>query len=238
MTPFPGVHEAFEYKKVNCDADFRCPPECAKETETVFDWCQTFALQLLRMMLEHRAVAAAPWKWTDSEYLPESTLRILHYDGANPNVNSAAKLEEAWPQHTDSSLVTIAPRSSMCALEMKRFDTGEWVSPENDMDDNHVVIFMGDSGAYLTNNYFPSPIHRPGVERMLKQWKPDQHTRISTPFFLRGTSETILRPQAFDPSCSLPPLPVGHLDSNINSCRDMMPWKLQLPYYSSMQYSK
>lgn len=235
MTPFPGVHEAFEHKHVNRDANFRCPPECEAETEAVFEWCQTTAMRLLRLMLEHRS--AAGWKWTESDYKPESTLRILHYDGANPR-NDASKLEDAWPEHTDSSLVTIAPRSSMPALEMKRFDTNEWVSPEDGMQDDQVVVFMGDSGAYLTNNYFPSPIHRPGVKRMLEAWKPDQPTRMSTPFFLRGTSETVLRPQAFDPACSLPPLKVGDLDDNIGLCRDRMPWKIALPYYASMTYSK
>lgn len=78
--------------------------------------------------------------------MPESTLRILHYDGALPS-NPVKLLEQIWPAHSDSSLITIAPRSTLPALEMKRFDTGEWVCPEDFMGEEHMAVFMGDSGA-------------------------------------------------------------------------------------------
>jgi hypothetical protein len=81
------------------------------------------------------------WVWNDADYRPECTFRILHYDGALSK--PAAELEKIWPPHTDSSLITIAPRSSLAALEMKRFDTGEWVCPEQAMADDEVVVFMG-----------------------------------------------------------------------------------------------
>ncbi len=60
------------------------------------------------------------------QFKPESTLRILHYDGVMPSV-ALDVLERCFPEHTDSSLITVAPRSSLAALEMKRFDTNEWV---------------------------------------------------------------------------------------------------------------
>lgn len=86
------------------------------------------------------------WKWRNEDFVPESTLRILHYDGALPS-NPVKLLEQIWPAHTDSSLITIAPRSTLPALEMKRFDTGEWVCPEDFMGEEHMAVFMGDSGA-------------------------------------------------------------------------------------------
>ncbi len=106
------------------------------------------------------------------------------------------------------------------------------------MTENDVVIFMGDSGAYVSNNYFPSPIHRPGVARMCARWKPGAPARISTPFFLRGSGATVLRPALITPSCALPPMTVADLDNNINGCRDTMPWKLNNKYYIHAKYSK
>ncbi len=106
------------------------------------------------------------------------------------------------------------------------------------MTDDDVVIFMGDSGAYLTANHFPSPIHRPGVMRMREQWRPDAPARMSTPFFLRGAPDTLLQPARLAPATALPPMTVAALDSNVGGCRDRMPWKLQLNYYDSLRYSE
>jgi isopenicillin N synthase-like dioxygenase len=147
-------------------------------------------------------------------------------------------LEQHFPEHTDSSLITIAPRSTLAALEMKRFDTGSWVCVEQHMADDQVAVFMGDAGAYLTANYFPSPIHRAGVERMLSLWTPSAAMRISAPFFLRASAATVLTPSDIaGPDCGLPALLVGDLDSNVKGVRDAMPWKRSLAYYSTMQYS-
>ncbi len=240
MTPHPGLHEAFEYKQSsNVDPSFRCPAECASSTRAMFEWCEGAALRVLRQLLEHVAARGdqrgAAWRWKTTDYEPDSTLRVLHYDRVTPAVR-LEELTKAFPDHTDSSLVTIAPRSTMAALEMKRFDTGAWECVEEDMrdDDDECVVFMGDSGAYLTNNYFPSPLHRPGPARMCSHARPG--TRISTPFFLRGAQHVALNPSLFA-ECSLPPLTVALLDSNVGLCRDRMPWKLTGPYYASMNYS-
>jgi hypothetical protein len=69
-------------------------------------------------------------------------------------------------------------------------------------------------------------------------WKPGMPLRLSTPFFLRGTEDTLLQPRLLSPSCPLPPLSVKRLDNNDNGCRDRMPWKINHQYYASMMYSQ
>jgi hypothetical protein len=238
LTPHPGLHETFESKRGNVDPAFRCPPECEAATRAMFEWCEETALGVLRQLLEHVARRGkrngeAAWEWTAGEFEPDSTLRVLHYDRVSAAV-PLEQLEAAFPDHTDSSLVTLAPRSTMAALEMKRFDTGAWECVEEHMrDPDDCVVFMGDSGAYLTNNYFPSPLHRPGSRRMCEDRQPG--TRISTPFFLRGAERVVLRPDRLC-GCALPPLTVAQVSSNVGLCRDRMPWKANA-YYASLNYS-
>ena len=234
MTPHPGLHEAFEYKRsANVDPAFRCPAECEAATQAMFDWCQETALRVLRQLLEHVA-GGRPWRWREGEFEPDSTLRVLHYDRVSAEV-PMKQLTRAFPDHTDSSLVTLAPRSTMAALEMKRFDTGAWECVEERMrGDEDCVVFMGDAGAYLTNNYFPSPLHRPGPRRMCEAVRPG--SRISAPFFLRAAERVVLRPSEVC-ECALPQLPMQQLESNVGLCRDRVPWKLTNPYYASMKYS-
>lgn len=237
MTPFPGLHETFEY--ASRAPSLRCPPSTAALTQRLFEWLEATALAVLRAMLEQCCHTPATWAWSDALFPAESTLRLLHYDRVEPTV-PVATLEKHFPAHTDSSLITLAPRSSMAALEMKRFDTGDWVCVEEAMDDGQIVVFMGDAGAYLTNNHFPSPIHRPGVGRMLESWRPGVAARISTPFFLRAAPTVVLDPAPFAaPTASAPPpLSVAALSSNSGGCRDQMPWKLRLSYYQAMEYSQ
>jgi len=125
-TPYPGLHEMFEHKQVDCHPSFKCPSETSKETEEVFTFCEQVALLALQVMLEHVAKSnnVSSWKWSSTNFPVSSTLRVLHYDRATPQVATSA-LEDAFPDHTDSSLITVSPPSTLPALEMKRFDTGE-----------------------------------------------------------------------------------------------------------------
>ncbi len=93
---------------------------------------------------------------------------------------------------------------------------------------------MGDSGAYVTNNFFPSPLHRASVVRMNAARGA---TRISTPFFLRGKDDVIMTPRDVA-GAPLPPLRVQQLDDNQNGCRDRTPWKMSNEYYAEMMYSE
>ncbi len=94
------------------------------------------------------------------------------------------------------------------------------------------VLSLPFSEAFLTNNYFPSPLHRASPARMNAERKK---TRISTPFFLRGAPDVLMRPCDLDKSCLLPPLSVEQLDNNVGKCRDLFPWKKN-DYYAEMKY--
>jgi isopenicillin N synthase-like dioxygenase len=103
---------------VNTDAKFKCPDACAEQTDAFFVWLERTATAALREMLEHVcALSKSKFSWDKWMFAPESTLRILHYDRASTDEAPLELLEKTFPGHTDSSFVTIAPKSTMAALE-------------------------------------------------------------------------------------------------------------------------
>lgn len=57
MTPKPGLHEVFEYKRVGFDPAFKVPSNCAATTLELFQWFEELALRMLRCMLERASGA-------------------------------------------------------------------------------------------------------------------------------------------------------------------------------------
>lgn len=260
MTPYPGLHEVFEHKEVHRDPNFQCPPQCVETTRAVFQWCERISLLCWKVMQQYAAQYTSQQKTllankdsdaqhSESEIISssfssgvwcprvDSTLRILHYDGATPHNAAQHDLHAVFPDHTDSSLVTLAPRSSWPALEMRSFASRQWSCVEQQMSPHQAVLFVGDTGAYHTSNVFPAPLHRPSPTRMTQSVAADEPARIASPFFLRAHATEVLRPESLRPGCGLPALTVHEMDNNIGGCRDRTPWKLGHPYYDDMKYS-
>jgi isopenicillin N synthase-like dioxygenase len=108
MTP-SEYHETFEFARDRGP----CPSHQKERTEKFFFWLEASATQCLREMLEF--VSKSSFSWTNWKFTPTSTLRVLHYDRVG--LASSAVLDSTFPCHTDSSFVTLAPKSSMAALE-------------------------------------------------------------------------------------------------------------------------
>lgn len=118
MTPHPGLHEVFEHKEVNRDPSFRCPVEAEKITRSFFAWLEKTAVQALEEMVAHVvALSGRPHFDLAGWFKPDSTLRVLHYDRVSTDQAPMPVLDETFPCHTDSSFITIAPKSTMAALE-------------------------------------------------------------------------------------------------------------------------
>eukprot|EP00445_Apocalathium_hangoei_P067478 CAMPEP_0204127522 /NCGR_PEP_ID=MMETSP0361-20130328/11640_1 /ASSEMBLY_ACC=CAM_ASM_000343 /TAXON_ID=268821 /ORGANISM="Scrippsiella Hangoei, Strain SHTV-5" /LENGTH=425 /DNA_ID=CAMNT_0051079585 /DNA_START=32 /DNA_END=1306 /DNA_ORIENTATION=+ len=133
-----------------------------------------------------------------------------------------------YAAHTDSSLVTIAPRGSIAGLEAKDFRTGEWFNIEDAMDEDECLVFLGDPADYASAHRYRALMHRPAVRRGSQN---GQH-RISTPFFMYPRASAVLAP------VGLPKIVFDDLNGNVNQCRDEFPWKAQSCYYSDMVYSE
>lgn len=138
-------------------------------------------------------------------------------------------LEGMYEAHADSSLVTLAPRSSVAGLDVKDVQTGEWFNIEETMDDDECLVFVGDPLDYVSSHRYPSLMHRPAV----RDWAVHRRVghRISTPFFLYPHGSTTLCPPG------LPKLVFDDLNGNVDKCRDGFPWKRESCYYSDMVYS-
>lgn len=137
-----------------------------------------------------------------------------------------------YPPHTDSSLVTVAPRSSSSGLEVKDLHTGEWFSAEDKLGPNECLVFLGDPLDYATAHRYPALMHRPMVRPTAKSAEPEHRHRIATPFFLYPRGSALLRPQG------LPSMVFDDLNGNVNRCRDRFPWKENSCYYSDLVYSE
>lgn len=136
-----------------------------------------------------------------------------------------------YPAHTDSSLVTLAPRSSAPGLEVKDLQTGEWFNVEEALLPDDCLLFVGDPLDYASAHQYPALMHRPAVCGQSKGGGSGEH-RISTPFFLYPRAEAVLAPQ------KLPRLVFDDLNGNVNGCRDRFPWKKHTCYYSDLVYSE
>eukprot|EP00931_Biecheleriopsis_adriatica_P053995 TRINITY_DN31736_c0_g1_i2.p1 TRINITY_DN31736_c0_g1~~TRINITY_DN31736_c0_g1_i2.p1 ORF type:complete len:421 (+),score=68.23 TRINITY_DN31736_c0_g1_i2:33-1295(+) len=137
-----------------------------------------------------------------------------------------------YPAHTDSSLITIAPKSSAAGLEAKDLKTGEWFNVEEAMEPNDCLVFVGDPLDYASGHKYPALMHRPAVcNASCRASQPEEH-RISTPFFLYPRADAVLAPQR------LPQLVFDDLNGNVNECRDRFPWKKHTCYYTDLVYSE
>jgi isopenicillin N synthase-like dioxygenase len=90
----------------------------------------------------------SPHRYGDAAVLPAlvkvdsgpAVLRVIHYDQVAPlhaslaevpaghqREAATARLVAGFPVHTDSSLLTLAPRASMPGLAVRDYSSGEWV---------------------------------------------------------------------------------------------------------------
>lgn len=136
-----------------------------------------------------------------------------------------------YPAHTDSSLITVAPKSSAPGLEVKDLQTGEWFNVEDLLNDGEALLFVGDPLDYASGHRYPALMHRPAVCRGSSAASSMEH-RISTPFFLYPRADAVLAPGW------LPRLVFEDLNGNVNKCRDRFPWKKHTCYYSDLVYSE
>lgn len=99
--------------------------------------------------------------------------------------------------HTDNSLVTVAPVASIRGLELLPYDyenIQSFINIEDHMQQDELCVFVGDSFSKITGGMFPSVIHRPNEQKCLEAFsKIPQNSieirrsvgRISFPYFLR-----------------------------------------------------
>jgi isopenicillin N synthase-like dioxygenase len=113
-------------------------------------------------------------------------------------------------------LITLAPPSTIAALELLDPVDGQLHDPEAELgDETEWLLFAGETLAFLTGGQLHAPLHRvPWVER------GSRPARCATPFFLRAAPWAVLTD------------PTGSIEI---TCRQLMerhcaarrPWRLQ-----------
>nr|MBP9113160.1 isopenicillin N synthase family oxygenase [Polyangiaceae bacterium] len=237
FTPYPGLHEVFEHKHARRDPALRLPPLLEKSVEAMYTQLEATALRVFRAIGEDLGTPMTAWEGL----LDDSTFRMLHFDRLSVppaemprlDANVLRTVQSHYPAHCDSALMTVAPKASLAALDLRRFDSLEWDRFEARMDNDDLLVFVGDTMARLTNNYYPALLHRPTVEPML----PSDLSRISTPFFLRARPDALLDASMCDLAKVGPlqkecetPIVVEAINDNIGGARENLPWKVS-PYY-------
>eukprot|EP00656_Telonema_subtile_P043373 TRINITY_DN49734_c0_g1_i5.p1 TRINITY_DN49734_c0_g1~~TRINITY_DN49734_c0_g1_i5.p1 ORF type:complete len:188 (+),score=48.16 TRINITY_DN49734_c0_g1_i5:236-799(+) len=174
-----------------------------------------------------------------------STMRLLHYDRLH--AKEPAEVQQHMPAHTDSSVLTVAPKGSMPGLLLRCFHDGQWVEAEAQLQPGQALVFAGDMLSAMISHVLPGLLHFPSVDTMLQQAKRHlcdtgiAQFRCSAPFFLRPRPEVMINPSRvpltpqvqarLEYGCSEADFAVSDLDNNVNNMRDNLPWKRSHLYY-------
>jgi isopenicillin N synthase-like dioxygenase len=190
-----------------------------------------------------------------------TAMRVLHYRrrDALAEADASSLAASGLGDHTDSSILTVAPRSSLRAgLEVApyapRGGGGEngsasagWIDVEARMTDDDVIVFAGDALAAATWNYFPAALHRPRVE-----WTREEAAaapRVSCPFFLRPRADAALDAKALA-SPALASRVAGiasgattaclaiDLERNADDVRRSWPWRSERGFYGGVVFAE
>ena len=258
LTPSPGWNELFEVRRSCCDPSYRFPPGCEAPCCALFDQLRELSMRWLEMI--------SSFLCGDELFLPSlargdtgpASMRVIHYDqvvelhqqlkmiprGTPQHREACRTLMAGFPTHTDSSLVTLAPRASLSGLAVRDYATSKWLRVERQMAHDEAVLFCGDALAFCSRHYFPACMHRPDG---LEMCRAAPATRIATPLFLYADEDATLdasrvRPalleqaqHAGEPLVAPSPLklPTRHFRLNLNRCRETWPWK-RSPYYHGL----
>lgn len=91
--------------------------------------------------------------------LSSSLIRICSYPPGAHTSNSGDKTV-AFGNHTDTSLITVAPCSGVPGLEILDQWSKKWVKPEVGKSSSCVIVFTGELLQMLTNHHFRAAVHR------------------------------------------------------------------------------
>ena len=107
-----------------------------------------------------------------------------------------------YPPHEDLGLLTLAPRATIAGLHVQRPGTDDWVSIEELMGMDEVLLFGGSTLSVLT-----------GIQALSHKVVRGGHDRLSAPYFLRASPTTRL------PSATSRFTSVGAFVSSLNRRR-------------------
>jgi len=155
-----------------------------------------------RKLLEMISIGMNQPPTTLSQYLdsPEHTdnysssiLFIRYYTHESGSLETVPKDEKDYKQpHTDSSILTLKPVSSVSGLQVLCHKTSKWVDVETGFQErsqNKFIVFAGEELTFHTKGLIPASVHR------VSELNVDTHSRVSLPFQLRGDLKKFWHPK-------------------------------------------
>ncbi|KDO30905.1 hypothetical protein SPRG_04808 [Saprolegnia parasitica CBS 223.65] len=121
-----------------------------------------------------------------------SVLRIYNYKNKKGEFVDPNRLDinMSCGSHADLGLVTVSPCATVPGLQMWNLDRMLWTDVEADADVIHFSVFAGETLAYITNGLISAPLHRVPATVV----DDELSRRMSMPYFLRATPQSILNP--------------------------------------------
>mmetsp|Transcript_68272 Transcript_68272/g.156768 ORF Transcript_68272/g.156768 Transcript_68272/m.156768 type:complete len:208 (-) Transcript_68272:11-634(-) len=116
------------------------------------------------------------------EGISASVLRICSYSWTEDEQD-----EVAFGDHTDTSFLTVAPVSAVAGLEIQLPD-GSWCCPEQGLEENDIVVFVGDFLQVVLDKKIAAAVHR------VRRPPTDRRPRMSSPLLMRCSPEGVLHP--------------------------------------------
>jgi isopenicillin N synthase-like dioxygenase len=150
-----GYKESFAVRHLPLPADLQT---CVPLIQLLYSMAQTTLQQVAQYLqiADGNLINLLDENPLPMQHTASSLLRILHYH----------PLDQQTPEYTcnihqDLGLLTLAPRSTLPALEIYNYNgTGEWLDVETSMGPDDVIIMVGETLSLLSNNLFLPASHR------------------------------------------------------------------------------
>ena len=120
-----------------------------------------------------------------------SVQRFLTYPCWSADAAASVPSGDASSAHADFGLLTVAPPSTLAALQLRHPATGEVCEPEHGLGPTEWLVFCGQAVSYLTGGELQAPLHR--VPRVRVRGASGE-VRCAAPHFVRPAPAAELEP--------------------------------------------
>jgi len=118
-----------------------------------------------------------------------TSVRVCRYKKKKENIGVLCR------EHTDTTLLSLGMVSSVPELQFYDKNKSEWITVEENLDETHVIVFVGRILARMTAGYFQPAYHR--------VYRTKNEERLSFPFFLRPREDANFQIQKIVQSSNL-----------------------------------
>eukprot|EP01130_Rhizamoeba_saxonica_P013719 TRINITY_DN5892_c0_g1_i1.p1 TRINITY_DN5892_c0_g1~~TRINITY_DN5892_c0_g1_i1.p1 ORF type:complete len:551 (-),score=91.59 TRINITY_DN5892_c0_g1_i1:118-1770(-) len=186
------------------------PQELKLHLESLLSQYNNFALDLLETLLQEYMDEPLTYikeniGRTTDDFLEGSIARFSYYKDTD-DIKELPR--EQLNAHTDVGFLTLLPKSTLEGLFVFDMKSLEWIRIEEQMSDTQMLVMVGESLTWITNEQFPSTIHS------VNQVKPGN--RLSLVYLVRPLHVKMLSGKYMDISAQDLFVKISKLNSKMN----------------------